>query len=180
MSIGVATEEQRAEAHEETLSERMVRGSLPFAEALQDAIQIATCLCDLHAQGLTYGAVSSDAILLGAEGVSLRPGGGARLGDKHDDVASFGGVLREMLRAAEAAELHEEVEALATRCQKDTPDMRHVAIRLRILALRLRHSALAARLPAALQKKRKVRLRIHLSLHWRPLVNLAAFALVGK
>jgi hypothetical protein len=180
MSVGVMTEEQCAEAHEETLSDRIARGSLPPAELLQDAIQIAACLRELHAQGLVYGALNSQAILLGAEGVSLRPTTPPPSRDEHDDVAAFGTLLREMLGGAQAGELHDEVEALAARCQENALSLQHVAGRLRILAVRLRHSALAARRRTAIPKKQKVRLRIRFSLHWRPLVNLAAFALVAK
>src|ERR1017187_1561920 len=99
MSAAAAAIEGRGEGYQESLTERMGRAPLPVEEALRYAIRIATCLRDLHRQRLAYGAVSSQLILLGPAGASLRSDGGlAKLGDSHPDVAGFGAVLGEMCR----------------------------------------------------------------------------------
>ena len=99
MSAAAAAIEGRGEGYQESLTERMGRAPLPVEEALRYAIQIATCLRDLHRHRLIYGAVSSQLILLGPAGASLRTSGGlACLGDPHADLAAFGAVLREVQR----------------------------------------------------------------------------------
>jgi hypothetical protein len=159
---------------------------LPVAEALPYAIRIATCLRDLHTQGLIYGAVSSQLILLGQSGAALRGiGGRAQIGDGREDVKGFGTVLSEMLRRIEGSqELRAEMDSLAVRCKEEAPDMRQVLILLRLL--RLRQSLVVVRSPVLVPraepapKKRRGRLRIHIALHWKPLAHLAALAFSGK
>ena len=182
MTAAAAAAEERADAYQETLAERMARGPLPIAEALRYAIQIATCLRDLHMQGLVYGAVSSQLILVGPSGACLRTSGGlAQLGDGRDDVAAFAGVLREMLRRVERAdELHDEIAALAVDCQEATPDIQYVLIALRVLGLRVRQSAVAARGPVLVRRAEMVVKKRARVFSWKPLVNLAASALWGK
>jgi len=179
--------EQCAETYGETLAERMERGPLPVGEALRYAIQIARYLRDLHAQGLVYGAVSSHLIVLAPSGACLRPSGGvAHLGDRRDDVAAFGGVLREILPALQTSDSRDAMAALARHCEQDTPDIRHVTVALRLIALRMRHRAAGVRRPGAARRpepsairRKRVRLRIRMTLRWKPLVNLAALALSG-
>ena len=176
---------------QESLTERMGRGRLPIEEALGYATQIATCLRDLHLQRLAYGAVSSQLIVLGPSGATLRTNGGlAHLGERHFDVTAFGWVLGEMLRATDGPEeLREKIAALAVRCQEETPDMQQVLIALRLLGLEARQDMavkrglMPARIPegAARPKVREtVRLRFHTMLQWRPLASLASSALSSK
>jgi hypothetical protein len=180
--------EESPEAYHETLTGRIGRGGLSLGEALGYATQIAVCLRDLHSQGLVYGAVSSQLILLGPLGATLRSSGTlAHLGDPANDVAAFGVVLNEMLRGTDGPQdLCEQMNSLAVRCQDDAPGMKQVAIALRLLRLEARHGAVPVRRlalaprPKAAARKSKVRVRVHLSLHWKPLVNLLAFALSGK
>jgi len=175
----------------ESLTERMGRGRLPMEEALKYATQIATCLRDLHLQRLAYGAVSSQLIVLGPSGATLRTNGGlTHFGEGHFDVTAFGWVLGEMLRAIDGPEeLREKIAALAVRCQEETPDMQRVLIALRLLGLQARQAMavkrglMPARMPeaAARPKMREtVLLRFQTMLQWRPLASLAASALSGK
>jgi len=76
--------------------------------------------------------------------------------------------------------------ALARHCEQDTPDIRHVTVALRLIALRMRHRAAGVRRPGAARRpepsairRKRVRLRIRMTLRWKPLVNLAALALSG-
>jgi hypothetical protein len=170
------------EGYQETLAERMARGRMPLAEALGYATQIAACLRDMHMQRLVYGAVSSQLILLGTGGAKLRNSGRvARLGNVQGEVAAFGAVLSEIVHKTDGAEdLCSEAKSLAVSCQDDAPDMQQVLIRLRIMGLKARHAAAPVRRPVLAPRAvrapraQKVRLRLHLSLHWRPLVNLVA------
>src|SRR4051812_45410150 len=106
------------EAFQETLADRMGRGPLPLGEALQYATQIANTLRDLHEQGLVYGAVSPQLIVLDPNGASLRNTAGLkRLGEASVDVADFGVVLAELMRGGEKGErLRMEARELAMRC----------------------------------------------------------------
>lgn len=188
MSAAALAIEEPVEPDYESLTERMGRSPLPVAEALRHATQIATCLRDLHMQHLIFGAVSSQLIQLGPKGASLRSSGAlAQRGDASRDVKGLGAVLGEMLPRLEGPpELVAEMAALAVRCQEEKPDMQQVSIALRLLGMRARHGAVAVCWPPPVRraheapKKRPVRLRLHLALHWKPLVNLAAFALSGK
>lgn len=188
MSAALVAIEECAETCQESLAGRLSRGPLPLAEALQYAIEIATCLRDLHRQRLVYGAVSSQSILLGPAGAALRGTGGlAQLGDRREDVKAYSALLREILRSTEGwAELCAEIDALAAHCQDQTPDIQHALIALRLLLLRLRHASIVIRRPVLVPRidpaipKRTARLRIHLALHWKPLVSLAALAFPGK
>jgi len=180
---------ESAGVYQESLTERMGRGRLPLAEALRYATQIAACLRDLHMQRLVYGAVSSQLILLGPSGATLRSGGGlTQLGEAHHDVMAFGALLGEMLRGMDGPEdLRTEIGALAMRCQKDAPGMQQVLIALRLLALLARQGTVTVRGPvaarsreAAAKPQSKVRIRVRIALHWKPLANLAAFALLGE
>jgi hypothetical protein len=179
------------EIDQESLTERMARGRLSLAETLRYATQIAASLRDLHVHGLAYGAVSSQLILLGPSGAALRITGGlTHFGERRHDVTAFGGVLGDMIRGVDGPEgLLAEVRGLAMRCQEEAPDMQQVLIALRLLGLRSRLAATAVRKlvsvrrPEAAAKrdlKETVRLRLHLALRWKPLANLAAFALSGK
>jgi len=191
------------EAHPEPLTERIARNRLSLADALRYGIQIAACLRDLHGSGLAHGAVSLQSILLGPAGAELRNSDGpTHLGDRHADVTAFGVLLEELLAAADGPEdLRAEVCRLATECQKEALDMRQVSVNLRILGLQARQAAATVRKPVTLPEAapkqepvlaagpemshrsrtaRAVRVRVHLSLHWRPLANLAAYALSGK
>jgi len=168
MSAAAAAIEGRGEGYQESLTERMGRAPLPVEEALRYAIQIATCLRDLHRHRLICGAVSSQLILLGPAGTSFRTNGGlARLGDPHPDVAAFGAVLEEMQRRVVGPEaLRQKLEALATRCQAETADMQKVLIALRLLALQGRQSAVQR--PVVVQLPRRAR-------KWALLANIASF-----
>ena len=128
----------------------MGRGRLSLGESLRYATQIGTCLRDLHMQRLVYGAVSSQLILLGPSGATLRTNGGlTHLGDGQFDVMAFGAVLGEMLRGVDGPEeLKGEIGALAVRCQEETPDMRQVLIALRLLGLQARQGGGEARIDA--------------------------------
>jgi hypothetical protein len=125
----------------------MGRGRLPLAKALRYATQVAACLRDLHRQGLVYGAVSSQLILLGPRGATLRNSGtSAQLGDPRRDVAAFGAVLSEILRRVEGPErLCAEIQSLALLCQDQTVDMRQALIGLRLLGLQAEQITAAAR-----------------------------------
>ena len=189
-----------AEACQESLADRMARGPLPLKEALRYAIDIAGVLRDLHRHGLAYGAVSSHLILLGASRAALRKTDGhTHLGDPQADVTDFGELLGELFRREDSADsglydLREEARTLALRCRDEGPAMQQVLIGLRLLGLRARHAAAAGvraprpilvpRLPAVAAPapvcRLRVRVRIRMSLHWKPLVNLAIFALSGK
>jgi hypothetical protein len=188
MSAAAVAVEARAEAYQETLTERLGRGALPVAEALQYAAQVATCLRDLHMQGLVHGAVSSQLILLGPTGASLRTGSSlAQLGDAHYDVTGFGGVLGEMLRWVRGPEvLHIEIGRLAIRCQLKALDMQQVLITLRLIALRARLGTVAAPGPVLVRRaeeagraplKETVLHWVHTARQWKPIASLAAFAL---
>jgi hypothetical protein len=142
------------EPHEESLAERMGRGPLPLTEVLGYATQIATCLRDLHMNRLVYGAVSSQLILLGPSGATLRSSVGLiPLGDGHKDVKAFGAVLDEMLHGMDGPEeFREKIGALAMRCQEEAPDMQQVLIALRILGLQARQGPVVARSPAPVRQ----------------------------
>jgi hypothetical protein len=173
---------ESVEEFQESLTERLSRGPLPLEETLRYATEIATCLRDLHRHGLAYGAVCSQLILLGPSGASLRQTGGlTHLGDGHCDVTAFGAVLEEILGGTDGPDdFCREIRALAMCCRDQAPEMRHVPIVLRLMALRARQSAMAPREPVRVRRPEPARLRLHLSLHWRPLANLAALALSGK
>ncbi len=190
MSAAPVAVEELAEGYQESLTERMSRGPLPVAEALRYATQVATCLRDLHMQGLVYGAVSSQLILLGPSGAWLRSSGSlARLGDAHYDVADFGRVLGELLRSVEGpAVLQVDLGRLAIRCQVESPDMQQVLITLRLLALQARISTVAPPRPALVPRaevgrpalKAAVLQWAEMARQWKPLASLVAFALSGK
>jgi len=177
-----------AETHHEGLAERMARGPLTLEETLRYAIQVAACLRDVHSQGLIHGALTSHAILLSQSSLSLPASGGLlQLGDPHGDVKGFGAVLREMLAGLEASSWRDEIASLAARCEDGTPHMQHVVIDLRLVALRLHHASTVRRrsievavprIPVA--NRRPGRMRIRMSLHWRPLANLVALAFSGR
>jgi hypothetical protein len=138
----------------------MGRGPLPLAEALRYATEIAISLRDLHMNGLVYGAVSSQLILLGPSGATLRGAGGPLpLGDGHKDVMAFGAVLSEIQRGIDGPEdFREKLGALATNCQEGAPDMQQVLIALRILGLQARQGMVAEeRYGAALESARPAR-----------------------
>jgi hypothetical protein len=189
MSANAVPLEPSVEGYQESLTERMGRGRMPLAEALGYATRIAACLRDLHTQRLVYGAVSSQLILLGPSGATLRGSEGLRhLGDGHRDVTAFGGVLAEMVRRVDGPEdLCAELNSIAVRCQDEGPDMQQMLLCLRLLALRC--GAPVVRRPVLVLRTARgskpgpaesVRLRLHMCLRWKPLVNLAAFALSGK
>jgi len=186
MSANAVPLEPNVEGYQESLTERMGRGRMPLAEALGYATRIAACLRDLHSQRLVYGAVSSQLILLGPSGATLRNSGClTHLGDGRRDVTAFGAVLAEMVRRVDGPEdLCAELNSIAVRCQDDAPDMQQVLLCLRLLALR--SGTAAARPPVLVLRTAKpgpaerIRLRLHMCLRWKPLVNLAAFALSGK
>ena len=187
MSAAQAAVEETTEAFQETLTERMGREPLPVAEALQYAIQVSTCLRDLHMQGLVYGAVSSQLVLLSEAGAALRTGGClAQLGDPRQDLAAFGDLLGEMLRNTEGPEILQiEMGRLAILCQMDGPDMQHVLITLRLLAMRARQRAAAAvpvpaPRPAVEAKPPSFVPRLHAVLQWKPLAGFATLALWAK
>ncbi|HUB77423.1 MAG TPA: hypothetical protein VMB03_01435 [Bryobacteraceae bacterium] len=168
---------------EESLAGRMSRGVLPPGEALRHAIAIAAGLRDLHKQGLVYGTVTASQVLLVPSGAVLRNGGGLmQLGDCREDVKSFGAVLSEILRRSEGpSEFKTEIGQLASRCREESLEMRYVLTRLRLM--RLRQNAPAKRkliLVRQTAKMPRFRLRVHMTLRWRPLVNLVAAALTGK
>jgi hypothetical protein len=173
-----------------SLAERIAQSSLSVGEILRYATPIAAALRDLHAQGLVYGAVSSRSILLRPAGAALQEYGGLRrLGNASGDIAAFGEVLRETLRGAHGREdLREELRQLAIDCQDTAADMQVMLIALRLLGLKARQVARMPRpapstrqeVAAKAEVKEAVRLRLHLSLHWKPLANLAAFALSGR
>jgi hypothetical protein len=87
--------------------------------------------------------------------------------------------------------LRDETHALAVRCRNESPSLQNVLIDLRLLALQARHRGRSvravARQPADWYKKAstmrvvgpKVRIRIYLSMRWKPLARLV-FALLGK
>jgi hypothetical protein len=138
-------------------------------------------------QGLVYGAVSSQLILLGPAGASLRTGGClAQLGDPHHNVSAIGGVLAEMLRNADGREsLPIEIGRLTILCQMEAPDMQQVLTTLRLLAMRARHRPAACGpvpppRPIGEAKKPPFGLHLQTALQWKPLASLAAFALLGK
>jgi len=188
MSVAELAAEPCAEALEESLAERLSRGSLPEDEALQHSIAIAASLRDLHKQGLVYGAVSAQVIVLRVLGACMSGSRGlAQFGDSREDVKAFGAVLGEILRRSEGSdEFRVEMERLARLCREETPEMRYVLTRLRLLRLRqnlpANHGLRPALvpLPAAPATTPKIRLRIRMALHWRPLVNLVAAALAGR
>jgi len=175
MSAAAAAMKGRGEGSRESLTERMGRAPLPAEEALRYAIQIATSLRDLHRYRLVYGAVSSQLILLGPAGASLRSSGGlARLGDRHPDVAGFGAVLGEMqCRMVGPEGLGQKLETLAMRCQEESADMQKLLIALRLLALE-------ERLSAAAPPRMELAPRPKMAGEWAPLANIAAFAMWGK
>ena len=187
---------EHAEAHQDSLAERMARSPLSLVEVLRCATEVAAALRDLHRQGLAYGAVSSQLIELGPSGATLRPTGVRKhLGDGRRDVGAFGAVLHEMLRRAETAgggleSLREEARALARRCCNESPPMQHVLTALRLLAFEARQCGTGVRpmprravvqpMPATaapvetLRLRARVGIRIRTALHWKPLASLAA------
>jgi len=178
---------ESVETDYESLTERIARRPLSVGEILRYATPIAGSLRDLHMHGLVYGAVSSQLILLGSSGAELRKSGGlARLGDAYHDVTAFGEVLCDMLHGGQGREdLRREIRALAMRCRHEATDMQRVLIDLRLLGLKARHVATMrkptpALCPEAARPESEEPLRRRLALHWRPLANLAAFALSGK
>ncbi len=182
MSATAIAAEESAEAYQESLTERMGRGRLPLAEALGIATGIASCLRDLHAQHLVYGAVSSHLIEIRPWGAALRSTGAlSHLGDGHHDVTSFGVVLTEMVHRMDGPEnLRAEIEALATRCREEAPDMQQVLIALRLLTLRARQGARAVRKPAPVRRPKGASGWLDIVRQWKPLASLAALGLWGK
>jgi len=191
MSAAPVLVEEHAEGFQESLTERMRRGPLAVTEALRYATQIATCLRDMHMQGLVYGAVSSQLIVLGPGGAALRSRNGlAQLGDPHHDVAAFGALLGEMLRKIEGqAGIQIDIGRLAIRCDREALDMQRVLITLRLIGLQARQGsaqtrkqapAIHTKTAAGPQLRGKVLHLVYVARHWRPLANLAAFAMSGK
>ena len=185
MAAALASLEEGVEIVQETLSGRIARASLPLAETLRYAIQLATYLRDLHTYGLAYGAVSPQLVLLGPNGAELRHCGGLiRLGDSRNDVAGFGATLGEMLRATEgSSELLREVQLVAEGCREASLDMQQALIALRLVALRVRQAESVAAAPRErpeIQTKDEMWGLHALLLRWRPLASLAAFAMWGR
>ena len=151
MSSAPVTGDELAESYQESLTERFRRGRLPVAEALLYAAQIAACLRDLHMQGLVYGDVNSQTIMLGPSGASLPSDGTpAHLGEPHYDVVGFGAMLEEMLRRVEGPKIMQiEIGQLAVRCRTEALDMQQVLITLRLLTLRARLGPVAVSLRGA-------------------------------
>ena len=188
-AVQIIEEEAEVKAFQESLSDRMSRGPLPLTEALRYAAQIATTLRDLHQQGLVYGAVSSQLIVLDAKGAGLRNTAGLkRLGDPRVDVAAFGAVLAELMRGTEGAErLRTEVRALANRCGTELPEMQQVLITLRIISLETRQESINARRgprPVLVRRAAKqaspdffafMDARLRTALAWRPAIHFPAF-----
>jgi hypothetical protein len=176
-----APEAEAPEAYQETLTERLGRGRLTLAEALGYATEIAGCLRDLHMQGLVYGAVSSQLVVLSEQGASLRNSGSlARLGNAQGDVTAFGLMLNEMLRRVDGpAALCAEMNSLAVTCQDGAVGMQQAAVTLRLLALKARHTHVRAPGPVLVTPPvgDHASVRLKFSLHWRPLVNLMTSAL---
>jgi len=142
------------ETEAESMAERMSRSPLSLVETLRYATEIATALRDLHEHGLTYGAVTSQSILLEPLGAALRATGDIkRLGDGRRDVMAYGTVLEEMLAHQDTAgagedSIRDEARALALRCRHEAPGMKHVVINLRLLALAARQCEKGLRIPA--------------------------------
>lgn len=175
----------------------MLRCRLPLKEALRYATEVAAALRDLHAQGLSHGAVSSEWIWLEHSAATLRAVGKAQhLGEVSADVVAFGKLLDEMVRGDDLeadglAFFRDETLELAVRCRNESLSMRNVLINLRLLALRTRHhrrSLVGVTRQAAGWSKHaprtrvvvpRVRARIYLSIRWKPLARLA-FALLDK
>ena len=167
----------------------MGRGRLPVTEALLYATQIATCLRDLHAHKLVYGAVSSQLILLARTGASLRTSGTLlQMGEGRDDVAAFGAVLGEMLGKLEGSmALQIEIGRLALQCQVEDPGIQQVLIALRLLGLRDRQNEVAAArpMPVAYEQapaakpewKDSVLEWAQVARQWKPVAGLAALLL---
>lgn len=192
MSTVFVTVEDEVEAYQESLTERLSRSRLPVTEALRYATQIATCLRDLHAQRLVYGAVSSQLILLTPAGASLRPSGNLlRLGHGHDDVAAFGSVLAEMLSKVEGSmALQVEIGRLAMQCQVEGSGIQQVLIELRLLGLRRRQDEIVATRPAPVAYEQPAAAMAkwkdsavpwtQVVRQWKPLAGLAALLIWAK
>lgn len=187
MSAAAVALEARAEGQQESLTERLSRGPISLEEAVRHAVRIATCLRDLHSQGLIYGAVSSQLIQIGQWGAFLRTAGGlAQLGDGRIDVAAFGTVLDEMLRRLEGPEKwRAELDELATECRRQTPDMQQVLIALRLMGLRMRQRAVLVRTPvpqavALPAVQQTVQRWAQAARQWKPLASFAALAVWTK
>lgn len=182
MSAGAIFVEDSAEAYQESLTERMRRGRLPVAEALRIATGIASCLRDLHAHHLVYGAVSSQLVEIRPSGAVLRNTGAlSRLGDGQSDVAAFGKVLAELVRRMDGPQdLRAGIEALATRCRQEAPDMQQVLIVVRLLALQARQGAREMRRPLPVRRPKAASGWLQMVRQWKPLASLAALALSLK
>ena len=175
---------EEIDAYQETLGERMARAQFSLDDALAYATQLGATLRDMHAQGLVYGAVSAQLILVTQSGAALRDSGGlAHLGAGRADVTAFGTVLEEMLRRATVdnaalEEIRQDGLALAVRSQEEPQDMRQVLIGLRLLGLRARQSAQLVRLmlvPPPQSARRGFAQRVRMSLQWS-----AIFAIWAK
>jgi len=190
MSIDTAQiAESAAEPPTESLAERLARCPLPLQEALRCAMQVGTALRRLHAEGLAYGEVSSQLIFVGESGAVLRPAPRPQnVGEPGGDVTAFGKLLDEMLRCedTEGEALHcirAEAHMLALRCRSESPSMQHVLINLRLLAVLIRQQGTVAR-PVTCQTQSamlsssagvvrpRVRIRIRMSIRWKPLARL--------
>lgn len=137
----------------ESLAERLTRGPLTFREALRISTGVAAQLRNLHANGLEYGALSAQTVVIGPGGAGLVPRNGvARKAGSHGDVAVFGELMELMLDGALTAHhllgLWGEAAALAHRCLKQAPEIQQVLIALRLLGMRTR-VALAAPVQSA-------------------------------
>lgn len=127
----------------ESLEERLTRGAISFREALQISTDLAAALRDLHANGLEYGDLNAQTVVIGARGAGLAPGGGlAHKADGRSDVGAFGELMELMLDGAETPDhmlgLWAEAAGLAQQCLTRAPKIQQMVMPLRLLGVRAR------------------------------------------
>ena len=175
---------------EASLAAELARGGMPLARVLRYATELAMELRHLHDYGLEYGAVGAHAVVLRhARAALVSRDTLAHLAGGHADVAAFGGLLREMLAAAETpvhlSGLRAEALALAQRCRTEKPRMRQVSIALRLMGVRARQGKAVARppvfsIPVAMAPQHRHKSRRGLTSHLKSLAEVAARVVLGK
>ena len=85
----------------ESLADRLQRGPLPLAVALECFADVAQALRDLHAEGGCHGQVNAGNIVLTPAGAELRSAGGLPgAGDHADDAAALGALIFQVFTGA--------------------------------------------------------------------------------
>jgi hypothetical protein len=140
-----------------TLAERLARGPLSLAYALQCATDLATALRQLHADRYAHGSINAGTVLLRESNARLAPAYPNSRASQHDDVAAYGAVLYQLVNGCappagftvtrplptahrnNAEGLAAAATDLAYRCMashpENAPEMQKVLMEVRLLSV---------------------------------------------